>query len=106
MIIFVGFMFLKIIKVDPERTELSKKETNLLEQIRKEEEIIEEQEQRADYYRSAGYKEMQARLKLNYKKPGETVIFVYDNPSDVESRASESEEVLPIWKKILDYIGL
>ncbi len=30
------------------------------------------------YLQSASYRELQARLKLNYKKPNEHVVFIYD----------------------------
>jgi len=41
-----------------------------------------------DYYQSREYLERQARIRLNYKKPGEKVVYVYDRSSPSSSPAS------------------
>ena len=46
----------------------------------------------ADYLKSDAYLERQARIKLNYKKPDESVIFVYKKPA--EQTASQSLQTL------------
>ena len=58
-------------QLDDRILELNNEQTNL--------------EQRQAYYSSDAYLEEQARLKLNYKKPGEKVVFVY--------RSSKSQDI-------------
>ncbi|MDP3954221.1 MAG: septum formation initiator family protein [bacterium] len=104
LILIMGFLLLQIIKINPEKSDLDKKVANLEGQISKQEQLLQELEKEADYYQSDSYKERQARIRLNYKKPGEKVILVYDSPVDVEKQASKSEEALPFWRNWLEYL--
>lgn len=42
-------------------------------------------EARKEYLQSSLYLERQARIKLNYKKPGEQVVYVYHKPTAVDA---------------------
>jgi len=48
-------------------------------------------------YQNPAYLEKQARAKLNYKAPDETVVFVY--PDDKKPGSSDSGVSLPNWRK-------
>lgn len=56
------------------------------ERVREAEEDLEAKRAQAEYFASDDYKERQARIKLNYKKPGEKVVYVY---RDVASSSSD-----------------
>ena len=105
LVIFTGFLLLQIIKINPEKIDLNKKVANLERQINETEAAIKDLENKAEYYQSDIYKERQARLKLNYKKPGETVIFIYDNPGNVETQQTESNDGEKLgWRRLLQYL--
>ena len=54
-----------------------------------------ELEKLGDYMKSNAYLERQARLKLNYKKPDEKVVFVYQNSNaKVQNKNVETEKIL------------
>ncbi len=69
------------------------------------------------YLNSDAYLERQARIKLNYKKPNETVVFVYKSPYNQNqpsalhggtslsaSSASDAPASLPHWRQWLNYL--
>lgn len=72
--------------------------------------LKEEQQQIAErkaYYQSNDYLEQQARLRLNYKKADEHVVFIYkDSPTPTPQASPNSTSILPNFlQKILDYFS-
>ncbi|MEK7583031.1 MAG: septum formation initiator family protein [Patescibacteria group bacterium] len=58
----------------------------------------EELDRKQAYYQSTGYLEQQARIKLNYKKPGEHVVYIYRTASEPqETKPEESLTNLKLW---------
>jgi cell division protein FtsB len=107
-VIVIGFFSLLIIKLQPPLETVTKEIDNLNQKIAEVEKSSSESEKLKDYLKSAAYLERQARLKLNYKKPGESVVFVYknpyaQNPAETNSTAGPSK-ILPNWQKWLEYL--
>lgn len=60
-----------------------------------------------DYFKSFAFLEKEARKQLNYKAPGEEVVFVYKDTLNKASRSQDFEERLKgmaNWEKWLYYI--
>jgi len=98
----VLILLAKVMEIRPVGVELDRRIDDLENQIEKTEELSAQLEKNADYYKSDEYKEEQARIKLNYKKPGEEVILIYE--SSEEGDKPEKVIDLPNWKKWLEYL--
>lgn len=97
-----------IIKLQQPLETVTREIDNLNQKIAEIEKSRSELEKLGDYIKSASYLERQARLKLNYKKPGESVFFIYrnqyaQNPAETGGAAKPSE-ILPNWQKWLNYL--
>lgn len=107
-VIVIGFFLLLIIKLKPSLETVSQEVNNLDQKIAEAEQDLSELQKLGDYFKSAAYLEQQARLKLNYKKSGESVVFVYKNqhaqsPAQPED-TTKSSLILPNWQKWLNYL--
>ena len=107
-VIVIGFFLLLIIKLKPSLETVSQEVNNLDQKIAEAEQGLSELQKLGDYFKSAAYLEREARLKLNYKKPGESVVFVYKNQhaqSPVETNnTTKPSLILPNWQKWLNYL--
>ncbi len=106
--VVIGFFLLLIIKLKPSLETVSQEVDNLDKKIAEAERDLSESQKLGDYFKSAAYLEREARLKLNYKKPGESVVFVYKNqhaqsPAETNDTA-KSSLMLPNWQKWLNYL--
>ena len=64
-------------------------------QVRQEQEEL---ERKQSYYRSEAYLEQQARIQLNYRKPGEQVVYIYRTASEPqETKPEEPLTNLKLW---------
>ncbi|MBI2062782.1 MAG: septum formation initiator family protein [Candidatus Yanofskybacteria bacterium] len=79
LLIIVFFLF-SIIKFEPSLVAVNRELSNINKKIDEAEKVGLELKKLGDYLKSDAYLERQARLKLNYKKPDEKVVFVYQNP--------------------------
>ena len=107
-VIIIGFFSLLVIKLQPSLKTATQEVGNLNQKIAEAEKGRSELQKLGDYLKSAAYLERQARLKLNYKKPGESVVFIYknqhnQNPTE-SSEAVKPSTVLPNWQKWLNYL--
>lgn len=107
-VIVIGFFLLLIIQLQHPLKTVSQEVSNLDRKIAEAEQGLSELQKLKDYFKSAAYLERQARLKLNYKKPGESVVFVYKN-QHVQSPAKPDDAakpslILPNWQKWLNYL--
>lgn len=97
-----------IFKLQPSLNIVRREVDNLNQKIAETEKELSELKKLGDYFKSAAYLEREARLKLNYKKPGENVVFVYrnqplQNPAGINNTTKPSS-VLPNWRKWLEYL--
>ena len=76
-VVIIGFFLISLIKIQPALTTPQKELINLNKKIVEAERSASELERLKDYLQSDAYLERQARLKLNYKKPNEKVVYVY-----------------------------
>ncbi|PJE51383.1 MAG: hypothetical protein COV29_01360 [Candidatus Yanofskybacteria bacterium CG10_big_fil_rev_8_21_14_0_10_36_16] len=107
LVLLVGFLAIRLIQINPQRVDLNRKISNLENQLKETEELIQELEENAGYYQSDTYKEMQARLKFDLIKPGEKVIYIYENSSDVEASSSaepEHKKEKSFFGKLFEYV--
>lgn len=107
-VIVIGFFLLLIVKLKPSLETVNQKVNNLDQKIAEAEKSRLELEKLGDYLKNAAYLEQQARLKLNYKKPDENVVFVYKN-QHAQSPAQPNDTtrpslILPNWQKWLNYL--
>ncbi len=107
-VIVIGFFLLSIVKLKPSLETVSQEVNNLNQKIAEAEQNLSELQKLGDYFKSAVYLEREARLKLNYKKPGESVVFVYknqhaQNPAKPDD-STKSSIILPNWQKWLNYL--
>ena len=106
--IVIGFFLLLIIQLKPSLETVSQEVNNLDRKIAETEQGLSELQKLGDFFKSIAYLEQEARLKLNYKKPGETVVFVYKN-QHAQSPAKPDDTtrpslILPNWQKWLNYL--
>ena len=91
-----------VYRILPVVTVLNKENNNLREKISKINKNIKELEKSKEYYQDPGYLEHEARLRLNYKKPDEKVVFVYrDQYNQPEPTADKSQGLFEILKRWL-----
>ncbi len=109
ILILIGIVILAIPLSRIIPTAITNRETiaNLEQNL---EDLKEKQRQVAErkaYYQSNDYLEQQARLRLNYKKSDEQVVFIYkDSPTPTPKISPKSVSALPKFlQKILDYLS-
>lgn len=96
LVFIAGFLIWLIIKDFPEKIETGKQLGDLkskIEALKKEEE---RQKSLAEYLNSESYLEKQARIRLNLKKEGEEVVFIYrkDDQSAEQNAEKNAEKSL------------
>lgn len=79
VIFFVG---LSLVKLWPKRLAIRNEVKNLEQKIAENEKINSGLTGLLDYFKSDSYREREARSRLNYKKPGEEVVFIFREKSD------------------------
>ncbi len=81
----IGFFLISVIKFELPLVAVSKELRNINQKIDEAKKTGLELEKLSDYLKSDAYLERQARLKLNYKKPDEKVVFVYQSANTQNS---------------------
>lgn len=76
-----GFFSLSIVKLSLPLITVSRELKNINQKIDEAKKSNLELEELGSYLQSDAYVERQARIRLNYKKPDEKVVYVYRNPS-------------------------
>lgn len=106
LLFLAGFFLWGIIRDWPRKAEVSRQLKDLEAKIAAVEKEGERKERIADYLNSESYLEKQVRLRLNLKKEGEEVVFVYRNDEAVG--ASESFEGMenPVLSKLKELIRI
>jgi cell division protein FtsB len=90
----IGLTTISLIKTAPLVGIAVKEGANLNQKISELKTANKETEGLAEYLNSSAYLERQARLKLNYKKPDESVFFVYQKQTvpTIETGTTQSQE--------------
>ena len=106
LLLAIGFSLWGIIRDYPQKAEVSRQLEDLEAKIAAVEKERERKERLADYLNSESYLEKQARLRLNLKKEGEEVVFVYRNEDS--AKASESFDSIenPVLSKISEWVKI
>lgn len=73
----IGFFLLSIIKLQPALVSARKEIKNIGQKISEIEKARQKAKKLGEYFHSPAYLERQARIKLNYKKPDEKVVYIY-----------------------------
>ena len=81
-LIAAGFFVVSFLKIEPALVATNKELNNLDKKIAEVKRSASELERLGGYLNSDAYFERQARLKLNYKKPDERVVYVYQKTPD------------------------
>ena len=89
----IGLVGMSLFKIVPSAEVAFQEKENLDQKISGLKQSSQEIEKLGDYLKSDAYLERQARIKLNYKKPDESVVFVYKKPA--EQTASQSLQTKP-----------
>lgn len=81
--VMLGFLAISFMRIQPAIVEVRKEHENLENKITEIKESNFERERLGEYLLTTAYLEHQARLKLNYKKPDEKVVYVYSKDANV-----------------------
>ena len=104
LVFIAGFLIWLIIKDFPEKIETGKQLGDLkskIETLKKEEE---RQKSLAEYLGSESYLEKQARIRLNLKKEGEEVVFIYRKDDSAKASESFGDAENPVLSKLKEFI--
>lgn len=96
MIVLVGLLVTSLINTEPMLVRTNKELESLNKKIAEVKQSASERERLGDYLRSDSYLERQARLKLNYKNPDESVVYVYSKDARVIEMARTGGSVSKI----------
>lgn len=99
LVLLIGFFLLSIIKLQPALIAARKEIKNIDQKISEIERARQEAEKLGEYLNSPAYLEKQARIKLNYKKPDEKVVYIYNKTP--ESRNGTENAEIGIAEKII-----
>lgn len=87
-----GFLVWLLIKGFPQRVEINKQLSDINSQIDNLKKEEERQKNLLEYITTEGYIEKQARIRLNFKKEGEEVVFIYNKEKEEEEIQERPKE--------------
>lgn len=94
LVLIIGFFLLSIIKLQPALISVRKEIKNIDQKISEIERARQEAEKLGEYRNSPAYLERQARIKLNYKKPDEKVVYIYTTETRNSSPETQKEKLI------------
>ena|SRR3989344_1569967 len=103
-LLVLALLVLGSIRRQPASDALQREEDRIKSKTAELREQREEFEDKKAFLQSQAFLEREARLKLNYKKPGEEVVFVYHTAEDSESEVTplaKSASNLSLWLNYL-----
>lgn len=77
LVVIVGYLLMSLLQILGPVITAGRERRNLEAKLKEAKLEITRLEQNKEYLESNAYLEQQARLKLNFKKPGESVVIVY-----------------------------
>lgn len=107
-LIVIFFVGLSLIRLWPKKVAVDNEAQNLQNKIAEAEQSKSDLARLLDYFKSDSYREREARLRLNYKKPDEQAVFIYrdENAKVPEEKSPEPEQSNPVkwwrwvWQKV------
>ena len=104
--ILLVFIFGLVIKGLPEKVEISRQLGDLKAKI----EALKKEELRqaglSEYFKTQGYLEKQARIRLNLKKEGEEVVFIYRKEEEPKEEGAGNNSENPFLSKLKEFIRI
>ncbi len=102
MVFLIVLLGLGVFKILPSVVSFNRESANLKQKIDEANNSMAEAEKSKEYLQNPNYLERQARLRLNYKKPDEKVVFIYQSHynqnSEINSNKSQGLfEILKNW---------
>ena len=95
-----GFLFWIVIRGFPRKLEIEKQMNDIRGQI----DNLKKEEERGkgllEYLNTESYLEKQVRLRLNFKKEGEGVVFIYKKEEEQNETNQEKQNENPFWSKL------
>ena len=104
----LGFLAVSVIKLEPVLVDARKEVRNLDQKIADLKRADSEQKKLGDYFKSPAYLEWQARLRLNYKKSDEKVVYVYERERDSQQGAAPVRQGIsdsPLIENLKKWLG-
>lgn len=104
LVLAVGFLVYLLVRDYPKKLEIKSQLgdiENKIDVLKKDEE---KQKSLAKYLESESYLEKQARLRLNLKKEGEEVVFVYRKDEVEKSPFQEKQNENPFLSKLKEWL--
>lgn len=105
-IIVVGAAVVVLLRREPALQAVNQEQQRIDEKMSDLERQQSDLEARKEYFQSTTYLELQARLKLNYKKPDENVVYVYHKTDGLAPAVEPSPSLMPLsfWKRMWYYL--
>lgn len=99
----IGFLFWIVAKGFPQKLEIEKQMGDIRGQIDNLEKEEERQRGLLEYLNTESYLEKQARLRLNFKKEGEEVVFIYRKDEVKEEGTVKKNNENPFLSKVKEW---
>ena len=100
-VVLAGFFLASLLKIKPALVTTRKELNNLDTKVAEIKQSISEFERLGNYLKGNAYLERQTRLKLNYKKPDEKVVYIYSKETSMAGAQSVNKRVLKIFESKL-----
>lgn len=104
MIGLILFLALAVYRILPLVLAINKETDNLRKKIAETNKNIAELEESKKYLQDPAYLERQARIRLNYKKPNEKVVFVYQSPYN-QNPGMKTDEAKGLFRKLKQWFA-
>lgn len=104
LIFAAGFLVYLLVRDYPKKLEIKNQLGDIENRIAALKKDEEKQKSMAEYLESESYLEKQARLRLNLKKEGEEVVFVYRKDESEKSPSQEEKNENPFLSKLKEWV--
>lgn len=106
LVFLAGFLVWLLAGKWPQKVEIDRQVSDIKARIDSLAREEERQKNRLEYLNSESYLEKQARLRLNLKKEGEEVVFIYRKDDDVPASESFKETENPVLLKLKEWFKI
>lgn len=106
LIFAAGFLVYLFVRDYPKRQEIKNQLGDIENRIAALKKDEEKQKSMAEYLESEGYLEKQARLRLNLKKEGEEVVFIYRKDEAEKLPSREEQNGNPFLSKLKEWVRM
>jgi cell division protein FtsB len=107
LVVLVGALIVSMLSIRAQKFEVQQQAHDLEGKIISLQQENEYLQKFGNYFKSTAFLEKEARKKLNFKAPGEEVVFVYDGKANISSKSREFQARLVTmanWKKWMYYM--